>query len=44
MPLDLAKTGGHEVCSRVRDFLHSICIANICGLATALPSEASAAV
>ena len=44
MPLELAKTGGHEVCSRVRNCLHCICIANICGLATAFPSEASAAV
>ena len=44
MPLDLAKTGGHEVCSSVRNYLHCICIANICGLATALPSKASATV
>ena len=44
MLLDLAKSGGHEVCSRFRNCLHCICIANICGLATALPSKASAAV
>jgi len=44
MPLDLAKTGGHEVCSRVRTRLHCVCIPNICGFATALPGEASAAV
>jgi hypothetical protein len=41
MPLDLAKTGGHEVCSRVRTRLHCVRIPNICGVATALPGKAS---
>jgi len=44
MPLDLAKSGGHEVCSRVRNCLHCICIANICGLATALSGKTGATV
>jgi len=44
MPLELAKTGGHEVCSRIRTHLHCVCIPNICGFATALPGKASAAV
>jgi hypothetical protein len=36
MPLDPAKSGGHEVCSSVHRRLHWVCIANICGVATAL--------
>jgi hypothetical protein len=44
MPLDLAKCGGHEVCSRVRTRLHCVCIANIRGFATALPCKTSATV
>jgi len=44
MPLDLAKTGGHEVCSRVRTRFHCVSSPNICGFATALPGKASAAV
>jgi hypothetical protein len=36
MPLDPAKSGGHEVCSTVDPRLHCVCIANIRGLATAL--------
>ena len=44
MPHDPAKSGGHEVCSRVHIRLHCVCIANICGFATALPGKARAAV
>ena len=44
MLLDLAKSGGHEVCSRFRNCLHCICIANICGLATALSGKTGATV
>jgi len=44
MPLDPAKSGEHEVCSRVRIGLHCVCIANICGFATALPGKAGATV
>ena len=44
MLLDLAKTGGHEVCSRIRARLYCVCIANIRGVATALSGEAGAAV
>jgi hypothetical protein len=44
MPLDFVKSGGHEVCSRVRARLHCVCLANICGFATALPGKASATV
>jgi hypothetical protein len=44
MPLDPAKSGGHEVCSRIRTRLYCVCIANIRGFATALSGEASAAV
>ena len=44
MSLDPAKSGGHEVCSRVRTRLHCVCIANICGFATALPGKAGTAV
>jgi hypothetical protein len=36
MPLDPAKSGGHEVCSTVDPRHHCVCIANIRGLATAL--------
>ena len=44
MALDLAKSGGHEVCSRVRARLHRVYLADICGFATALPGKASATV
>jgi hypothetical protein len=44
MPLDLAKSAGHEVCSRVRAPLYRVCIANIRGVATALSGKAGAAV
>lgn len=44
MLLDLAKSGGHEVCSSVHPRLHCVCIANICGLATALSGKAGATV
>jgi len=44
MRFDLAKSGGHEVCSRIRARLRSRCIANIRGAATALSDKASAAV
>ncbi len=42
--LDLAMCGGHEVCSSVHRRLHWVCIANICGLATALSGKAGATV
>ena len=44
MPLDPAKSGGHEVCSSVHRRLHWVGIANICGLATALSGKAGATV
>ena len=44
MPHDPAKSGEHEVCSHVRNRVHRVCIANICGFATALPGKASATV
>ena len=44
MPPDAAKSGEHEVFSRVLIRLHCVCIANICGLATALSGKASATV
>jgi len=44
MPLHLANTGGHEVCSRIHACLYCLCIANIRGVATALSGEAGAAV
>ena len=44
MPHDPAKSGEHEVCSHVRNRVHRVCIANICGFATALPGEAGATV
>ena len=42
MLLDLGKSGGHEVCSSVHPRLHCACIANICGLATALSGKTGA--
>jgi hypothetical protein len=42
MPFDLAKSGGHEVCSSVHPRLHCVCIANIRGLATALSGKTGA--
>jgi len=44
MLLDLAKSGGHEVCSSVHPRLHCVCIANICGLATSLSGKTGATV
>jgi hypothetical protein len=44
MPLDPAKSGGHEVCSSVHRRLHWVCIANVCGPATALSGKAGATV
>jgi hypothetical protein len=44
MPLDPAKSGGHEVCSRVRTRLHWVCIASIRGFATALSGKTGATV
>jgi len=44
MLLDLAKSGGHEVCSRIRACLCCLCITNIRGVATALSGKAGAAV
>jgi hypothetical protein len=44
MPLDFAKSGGHEVCSRIRARLYCVRVANIRGVATALSGEAGTAV
>jgi hypothetical protein len=44
MLLDPAKSGGHEVCSRVRPHLRSVCIASIRGFATALSSKTGASI
>ena len=44
MLLDLAKSGGHEVCSGVHRRLPCVCIANIRGLATALSGKTRATV
>jgi hypothetical protein len=44
MPLDFAKSGGHEVCSRIRVRLYCVCIANVRGVATALSGKAGTAV
>jgi hypothetical protein len=41
---NLAKTGGHEVCSTAHIRLHCVCIANICGFATALSGKTGAAI
>ena len=43
MPLDLAKSGGHEVCSRIRARLYCVCIANIRGVTTALSGKTGTA-
>jgi hypothetical protein len=42
MLLDLANSGGHEVCSSVSARLHCVCLADICGFATSLPGKTSA--
>jgi hypothetical protein len=44
MPLDLAKSGGDAVCSRIRARLYCVRVANIRGVATALSGEAGTAV
>jgi hypothetical protein len=44
MLLDLANSGGHEVCSSVRTRLHRVCIANIGGFATAFSRKTRATV
>lgn len=44
MSLDPAKTGGHEVCNRVRTRLYCICNGGVRGLTTALPCKASTTV
>lgn len=44
MQLDPAKSGGHEVCSRVRARLHSGCISGIRSFAAALSGETGATV
>ena len=44
MPLDFGKSGGHEVCSRVRARLYCVCIANICGVAAAFSGKAGTTV
>jgi hypothetical protein len=44
MPLDFAKSGGHEVCSRIRARLYCVPFANIRGVATALSGKAGATV
>jgi hypothetical protein len=42
MQHDPAKSGGHEVCSRVSTRLHCVCISSIRGFATALSSKTGA--
>jgi hypothetical protein len=44
MLFDLGKSGGHEVCSRVRTRLYCVCIANIRGFATALSGKTGATI
>jgi hypothetical protein len=44
MLLDFGKSGGHEVCSRVRARLYCVCIANIRGVATAFSGKAGTTV
>ena len=44
MPLDLAKSGEHEMCSSAHPRFHCVCIANICGLATAFSRKADATI
>ena len=44
MALDLAKSGGHEVCSSIHRRLHWVCIASICGFAAALSGKTGATV
>ncbi len=44
MPFDFDKSGGHEVCSRIRARLGFVSIANIRGVAAALSGKASATV
>jgi hypothetical protein len=44
MPLDFAKSGGHEVCSRIRARLCCVRVADISGVAPALSGKAGTAV
>ena len=44
MSLDPAKSGGHEVCNRLRTRLYCVCNAGIRGFTTALPCKASTTV
>jgi hypothetical protein len=44
MSLDPAKSGGHEVCNRVRTRLRCVCNAGIRGFTTAIPCKAIAAI
>jgi hypothetical protein len=44
LPFDFAKTGGHEVCSRIRPRLRFVSVANIRGVATAVSGKAGTAV
>jgi hypothetical protein len=44
MPLDPAKSGGHEVCSTVHIRLHGICITDVRGLAAPFSGKTGATV
>jgi hypothetical protein len=44
MLLDPAKSGGHEVCSRIRASLYCVCISNLRGFETAISRKTRAAV
>ena len=44
IPFDLAKSGGHEMCSRVHPRLRCVCSANTRGLATALSGKTGATI
>jgi hypothetical protein len=44
MPLDFAKSGGHEVCSHIHTRLYCACIAVSRGVATSLSGKAGTAV
>ncbi len=44
LPFDFAKTGGHEVCSRIHPRLRFVSVANIRRVATAVSGKAGTAV
>jgi hypothetical protein len=44
MPRDFGKSGGHEVCSRVRARLYCVSIVNVRGVTTAFSGKAGTTV